>query len=226
MTSDAIPSRVHDRDASSHPDLAGWRVVRKGLEARFRADHPSVIAAFVTAALALDTGGEVDVDVRNGSLVAIRLSSFEQMSLGDGDVTAAATLSARAAELGLVSDGVAIARTEVGIDALDIDLVRPFWAALLGYVDEPTPVGEQVTAIVDPDRMNAGVWFQQMDAPRPQRNRIHLDVNVPHDQAEARIAAALAAGGRLLDDSHARAFWVLADPEGNEACVCTWQDRG
>jgi 4a-hydroxytetrahydrobiopterin dehydratase len=65
-----------------------------------------------------------------------------------------------------------------------------------------------------------------MDAPRPQRNRIHIDVTVPHDQAEARVAAALAAGGTLLSDTRAPAFWVLADPEGNEACVCTWQARG
>ena len=64
-----------------------------------------------------------------------------------------------------------------------------------------------------------------MDAPRPQRNRIHVDVTVPHDVATQRIAAALAAGGTLLSDARAPAFWVLADPEGNEACICTWQAR-
>lgn len=64
-----------------------------------------------------------------------------------------------------------------------------------------------------------------MDVPRPQRNRIHLDVDVPHDEAPARIAAALAAGGVLLSDGAAPAFWVLADTEGNEVCVCTWQGR-
>lgn len=69
------------------------------------------------------------------------------------------------------------------------------------------------------------MWFQQMDAPRPQRNRIHLDLTEPHDEAERRVAAALNAGGVLVDGSHARAFWVLADAEGNEVCVCTWQDR-
>ncbi|MEJ7720470.1 MAG: VOC family protein [Ilumatobacteraceae bacterium] len=68
-------------------------------------------------------------------------------------------------------------------------------------------------------------WFQQMDEPRPQRNRIHIDVTVPHDVAEQRIGDALAAGGTLVSDARANAFWVLADPEGNEACVCTWQDR-
>jgi 4a-hydroxytetrahydrobiopterin dehydratase len=64
-----------------------------------------------------------------------------------------------------------------------------------------------------------------MDAPRPQRNRIHIDVDVPHEAAGARIDAAIAAGGRLLSDDAAPAFWVLADPEGNEACICTWQGR-
>ncbi len=64
-----------------------------------------------------------------------------------------------------------------------------------------------------------------MDEPRPQRNRIHLDVIVPHDVAEERVAAALAAGGRLVSADRAPAFWVLADAEGNEACVCTWQGR-
>jgi 4a-hydroxytetrahydrobiopterin dehydratase len=64
-----------------------------------------------------------------------------------------------------------------------------------------------------------------MDAARPQRNRIHIDVTVAADEAADRLAAALAAGGRLLTDQYARSFWVLADAEGNEACICTWLDR-
>jgi hypothetical protein len=57
------------------------------------------------------------------------------------------------------------------------------------------------------------------------RNRIHIDVWVPHDQAEARIAAAIAAGGHLVTDQYVPAWWVLADAEGNEACVATWMGR-
>jgi 4a-hydroxytetrahydrobiopterin dehydratase len=90
---------------------------------------------------------------------------------------------------------------------------------VFGYADESPH------AIVDPVGRGPAVWFQQMDAPRPQRNRIHIDVSVPHDQAQARLEAALAAGGRLLSDAEAPAFWVLADPEGNEACITTWQAR-
>jgi 4a-hydroxytetrahydrobiopterin dehydratase len=112
---------------------------------------------------------------------------------------------------------------EVAIDALDIPAVRPFWQAVLGYEDQPGsgPGG----GLLDPARHGPAVWFQQMDAPRPQRNRIHLDVSVPHDQLQGRLAAALEAGGRLLSDESAPAFWVLADAEGNEACLTTWQGR-
>lgn len=113
---------------------------------------------------------------------------------------------------------------EMAIDAVDIPAIRPFWKAVLGYVDEPGSHGPQ-DAIVDPAGQLPAIWFQQMDAPRPQRNRVHFDITVAHDEAEPRVGAALAAGGRLVDDTFARSFWVLADAEGNEVCVCTWTDR-
>lgn len=113
---------------------------------------------------------------------------------------------------------------ELAIDALDAAAIRPFWKAVLDYVDESGSAGP-TDALVDPRDQGPAIWFQQLDAPRPQRNRIHLDLTLPHDVAEARLAAALAAGGILVNDAEARAFWVLADAEGNEICLCTWQDR-
>ena len=113
---------------------------------------------------------------------------------------------------------------EMAIDAMDIPAIRPFWKAVLGYVDEPGGDGPH-DAIADPAGQLPAIWFQQMDTPRPQRNRVHFDITVAHDEAESRVRAALAAGGRMVDDSFARSFWVLADAEGNEACVCTWTDR-
>jgi 4a-hydroxytetrahydrobiopterin dehydratase len=113
---------------------------------------------------------------------------------------------------------------EIGIDALDAAAIRPFWRAVLGYVDEPGRFGPW-DGLVDPLGQGPAVWFQRMDAPRSQRNRIHFDVSVPHDEAESRIGAALAAGGTMINDTQAPAFWVLADAEGNEACVTTWQGR-
>ena len=92
-----------------------------------------------------------------------------------------------------------------------------------GYVDKPA--GSGGWGIVDPLGESPEVWFQAMQEPRPQRNRVHLDIAVPHEEAEAPVSAALAAGGVLVSAARARAWWILADAEGNEVCICTWQDR-
>ena len=93
-----------------------------------------------------------------------------------------------ARELGAPPDPGALQTVQVAIDALVIPDVMPFWRAVLGYEQ----LGDE--DLFDPSFLGPPFWFQQMDAPRPQRNRIHIDVYVPHDQAEARVAAALAAG--------------------------------
>ncbi len=134
------------------------------------------------------------------------------------------TTQAGTTQAGTGQDGRSVQALEIGIDVLEAATVRPFWQAVLGYVDEPGHDGPP-NGLIDPLGQGPAVWFQQMDAPRPQRNRIHFDVSVPYDEAPTRIQATLAAGGTLLSDAEAPAFWVLADPEGNEACICTWQGR-
>ena len=69
------------------------------------------------------------------------------------------------------------------------------------------------------------MWFQDTDSDAPDRQRWHLDVSVPREVAEERIRAAVDAGGRLVSDERAPAFWVLADPDDNLACICTWESR-
>ncbi|WP_435971959.1 VOC family protein [Streptomyces sp. Qhu_M48] len=113
---------------------------------------------------------------------------------------------------------------ELAIDALDIAAIRPFWKAVLGYADEAGAEGP-CDPLVDPLGQGPAIWFQRMDAPRPQRNRIHVDLSLPHDEAPRRIGEALAAGGRLVSEERAPAFWVLADREDDEVCVTTWQGR-
>jgi len=126
------------------------------------------------------------------------------------------------AEVGAAPRSVQI--IEIAVDAIDIPAVRPFWKAVFGYADEGDR-GGPTDPLVDPWGQGPSIWFQQMDAPRPQRNRIHFDISVPHDEAADRIKAAVAAGGRIVGDAEAPAFWVLADPEGNEVCITTWQGR-
>jgi len=209
-------------------DLPDWRVLLGRIEATYRAGTFERAAALVQqiAAAVGESGHQADLDLRVPDRVIVSMATPEERWFTTADVDLAATISQLAASAGATSDPQSASRLEVAIDAIDIDAVLPFWRAILGYEDEPPrKPGGQVLAIVDPHRIGPAFWFQQMDAPRPQRNRIHLDVTVPHDVAEERIAAAVAAGGRVLSDKSARAFWVLADPEGNEACICTWQDR-
>lgn len=224
MSDRITPSQFH-----AESDVTDWRVVLGRIEAEFRASSFANAAAFVAQVSAAADAADhhPDIDLRYPGVVHLSLMTHASGGLSRADVSLARTISALAAEGGLASDPRPVVGLEVAIDAIDIDAVRPFWKAVLGY-DEipPEKPGGQVFVLVDPHRIGPQFWFQQMDAPRPQRNRIHIDVSVPHDVAEKRVAAALAAGGHVVSDARARAFWVLADCEGNEACVCTWQDRG
>jgi 4a-hydroxytetrahydrobiopterin dehydratase len=211
----------------SRSDLPDWRYALGRIEASYRCGtYPAATALASAIATAAERAEHhPDLDVRYPDRLHVALTTHAVDALTDLDVDLAKVISALAAAGGAVSEPGTTQALEVAIDAIDIDAVRAFWKAVLDYDDEaPRPDG-RIVAIVDRRRIGPAFWFQQMDAPRPQRNRIHIDVTVPHDVAEARIAAALAAGGTLVSDRAARAFWVLADPEGSEACICTWQDR-
>lgn len=158
-----------------------------------------------------------DIDLR-WRTVFFTLSTHSAGGVTQLDVELAHQILAAAKEVG----GTVAAtpeRVELCVDALDIESVRPFWAAVLGYREHRTRLG--TIELQDPRGRGPAVWFQQMDSPRRDRNRLHIDVYVPVEQARARVDAALAAGGRLVSDVSAPAWWVLCDAEGNEACVCT-----
>ena len=224
MDDDARPTRQQISDAV---DPAGWRLILGAIYSEVLA--PSLVEAAEAASLSVsavgaDGQGRLTVDVRADRAV-LRLQSADVGAVTGRDVRLAHEVSGALAARGWLPTpgGGSVQALEIAIDALDIPLVRPFWKAVTEYADEAG--SELNAALLDPSGRGPAIWFQQMDAPRPQRNRIHLDVDVPHEAASARIDAAIAAGGRLLSDDAAPAYWVLADPEGNEACICTWQGR-
>jgi 4a-hydroxytetrahydrobiopterin dehydratase len=232
-------------EASDAVTRLGWRLVLGELRTEVRTGS-LVLAADVAARAATVAGaeGHLRLDVR-ADRVLLSLQTATAAWVTERDVELARNISTVVDETRLEtvsgvgldadidgdgSDGGdgggerAVQVIEIGIDALDAAAIRPFWRAVLGYVDEPGRFGPW-DGLVDPLGQGPAVWFQRMDAPRPQRNRIHFDVSVPHDEAASRIGAALAAGGTMINDTRAPAFWVLADAEGNEACVTTWQGR-
>jgi 4a-hydroxytetrahydrobiopterin dehydratase len=164
-----------------------------------------------------------DLDLRHeGVTVRLLTTADDWYGLTERDLDLARQISAVARQLGLSADPSALQTVQVSIDALVGSEVMPFWRAVLGYEYRPDSPDED---LIDPRGRGPSLWFQEMDAPRPQRNRIHIDVWVPHDQAEARVKAAIAAGGHLVTDEHAPGWWTLADPEGNEVDVATWMDH-
>ena len=211
----------------------GWRYLLGTLAvsvAVLSLAQASEVAAAAVAASGQDADGHLRVDMRPDR-VELSVQTRALGAVTGRDTRLAHRIADAVAGLGLAPAGATSAGSprpvqilEMAIDAVDIPAIRPFWKAVIGYVDEPGSDGAQ-DAIVDPAGQLPAIWFQQMDAPRPQRNRVHFDITVAHDEAEPRVRAALAAGGRLVDDSFARSFWVLADAEGNEVCVCTWADR-
>jgi 4a-hydroxytetrahydrobiopterin dehydratase len=222
------PTRGHISDAV---DPLGWRLILGVAVTHVRV--PSLAAAADAASIAVAAAGAEG----NGHLTAelhadrvvLRLHTATIGSVSELDLGLARTvteaLAARSLRTEPGDEGAAPQAIEIAIDALDIPLIRPFWQAVTGYVDEPGPPDLPDGALLDPLRRGPAIWFQQMDEPRHQRNRIHLDVDVAPELAQSRIDAALAAGGTMRHDGAAPAFWVLADPEGNEACICTWQGR-
>jgi 4a-hydroxytetrahydrobiopterin dehydratase len=215
--------------ASEAVAAAGWRFLLGSLRCCVPVD--GLGSAARAAGLAVDAcrgeaDGHLQVDLR-ADRVELGLQTQRLAAVTERDVELAHRVTAAVAPVGPTVPVVAahpVQLLEVAVDALDIAAVRPFWAAVLGYTADPGEEGPE-GALVDPAGRLPSVWFQQMAAPRPQRNRIHLDLTLPHDVAEQRVADAVAAGGVLGPTSQPRAFWVLADPEGNEVCVCTWQDR-
>ena len=229
-------------EASDAVTRLGWRLVLGELRTEVRTGSLA-LAADVAARAATVPGaeGHLRLDVR-ADRVLLSLQTAAAAWVTERDVELARNISTVVDEMRLHTvsgdggDGAeadidgggrgerAVQVLEIGIDALDAAAIRPFWRAVLGYVDQPGGSGPW-DGLIDPLGQGPAVWFQRMDAPRPQRNRIHFDVSVPHDEAGSRIRAALAAGGALINDAEAPAFWVLADAEGNEACVTTWQGR-
>jgi len=161
-----------------------------------------------------------DVDLR-WRTVYFTLATHSEGGVTQLDVELARHVLAAAATVGAQTLPPA-GRVEVALDCEDPDAVRPFWRAGLGYRDHGTGPDD----VELQDRLGRGpvLWFQRMDPPRRERGRFHLDVYVPAEQAPARVEACLAAGGRLVTDAHAPSWWVLADPEGNELCVCVEPD--
>ena len=213
------------QEASEAVQDSGWRFLLGTLRTSVPVGSLARAIGLAADAVAVcgdDADRHLRVDARPDRVV-FTLQSLERAAVTTRDVELALRISATADSSGFLAEpeiGTGAPRSvqivEIAIDALDIAGIRAFWKAVLGYTDEAGADGPE-DPLVDPVGQGPAIWFQQMDRPRPQRNRIHFDICVPHDEAPRRVEAALAAGGRLVSATRAPAFWVLADRGGERS---------
>jgi 4a-hydroxytetrahydrobiopterin dehydratase len=222
MTPTAEPKQILTFAEVEAAGLSDWRQLFEALRTRFKTSGFNQGLELVTriAALADEANHHPDVDLRYPH-VNVTLCSHDVFGVTSRDIDLARAISAAAAELGVEADPTATAVVEIALDTWDHQEVKPFWAAVLGLVDSP----ESDQALYDPSGSQPALWFQHATQHDEPRQRFHLDIRVPPEVADERIAAALAAGGVLVSDEAAPRFTVLADPQGNKACVTTGLHR-
>jgi 4a-hydroxytetrahydrobiopterin dehydratase len=199
-----------------------WRIVSDGACAFYRtsslAESAKLVSALAeTPALA---GQSYGIDVRRDGVTVRTVTVREDIyGLTQADLDAAQQVSAVARGMGLVPDQSKIQNLLIIPGAPDIKAIMPFWQAVLGYMPRPDSPDED---LVDPHDMTNPFWFETMDEPRGDGlGAIHLAMWMPIEEAQKRVDAALAAGGHMVRDDFAPAWWTLADAYGNEIDVAT-----
>jgi 4a-hydroxytetrahydrobiopterin dehydratase len=220
MDDGITPTQFHEAEGT-----LDWRVLGDGACAYFATGSFAAGARFVGAMGELDgiDGHPPDVDLRPDG-VTVRLLTTDPGGYGMSrrDLAVARRVSAVARDHGLTADVTKVQSFLVIAGAPDTATVMPFWQAVLGYQPRADTPDED---LVDPRNRAPGFWFEPMRQPRGDGGgAIHVSVFVPPGQGEARVAAALAAGGRLVRD-RAPMWWTLADAAGNEADVSTVTGR-
>lgn len=149
--------------------------------------------------------------------LAVRLTR-DMFQLEPMHVELARAVSAVARSCGVAADRGAAQEVQLAIAAQPGTITVDFWRAVLGY--DPRDDDNAV------DRLGHGstIWMQELDPSKPLRHAMHVDVSVARECVDERLRAALAAGGRVVDDSAAPEAWILADPAGNKVCIAAWPD--
>lgn len=203
--------------------LTGWANLLGGLQTRIATGDFATGLALVDSigAAAEAMNHHPDLDLRYGH-VDVRLRSHDVGGVTERDIRLARTIGELAAQAGTSLSCAGLSRVELGLDTPAHRALVPFWRAVLAI---GAPVGGVDDEVRDPGDALPTIWFQESGTEEP-RQRWHPDVWVDPADVQPRIDAALAAGGTLVSDEEAPSFWVLADPEGNRMCLCTWQNRG
>jgi hypothetical protein len=112
-------------------------------------------------------------------------------------------------------------RVEIGIDCNDPTALAPFWEAALGYV-RTAGDGHPYINLESPDEDGPVVFLQRVSEPKVAKNRLHIDLytHAPELLVERLVGLGAVTQGEPVGPPELWSFQVMADPEGNEFCVC------
>ncbi len=235
----ASPPASDDKDMLSDQQIGAarlqhWRKLGQGLHARFLTPDFASGARFVTSiGQTGDLIGHHPQVRMDSGFVDLKLITDDAIYRDEEgnrhvvewvtrqDIELAQQISAVADRQGLVSEPRGIAAIELALDTAHSAAVAPVWSVLLTGGPEAQGRGTIGDDIRDPGWRVPILWFQQTDEHPTPRQRFHLDIQLPFEVAEERIAAAVRAGGVVVDDSRAPWTTILADPDGNKVCIGT-----
>jgi len=206
------------RDFLAADGVDDWVLLHGGATAVFRVasmGEAARLAAAIAVVPGVDGSGAVLTVCRD--CLTVRLTRDLWMLEGR-HVGLARAVSAVARQHGAVADRAAVQEVQLAISAKSDAIGFDFWRAVLGY----EAVADDNA--VDPLGHGSAVWMQELDDAKSLRHAMHIDVSVAREQVEARLAAALAAGGRIVDDTKAPSHWTLADSAGNRVDITAWPD--
>ena len=199
--------------------LPDWRKLSQPLHARYLIPNLAAAADFVAAVARVVEADSRHLDMRLvHDAVDLSLCTREDgLCVTQKDIDLARKISAIAQRSGLKADPTAVTHLEIGLDTVREDKIGVFWSVLLTGSAE----NKVSDSIFDPSCRLPAIWFQGTEDHGTPRQRWHFDLWLAPEVADERIAAAVSAGGNVVDTSEAPSFTVLADPDGNRVCVCT-----
>jgi 4a-hydroxytetrahydrobiopterin dehydratase len=206
------------RDFLAAEGLDDWVVLHGGATAVFKVGSIGEGSALAAAVAEIDgfEGSGALLTIVDASLT-VRLTR-DLWQLESRHVDLARAVSAVALEHGAVADRASVQEVQLAIAAKPEAVDVNFWRAVLGYA----PMAHDNA--VDPLGHGSTVWMQELDEAKPLRHAMHVDVSVAREHVQARLTAALSAGGRVVDVSEDPGHWTLADRAGNRVCITAWPD--
>ena len=220
-------------DEIADADLADWRKLAQGLHARYLIGDFGTGARFISAVgEAGDAVGHYPIVSMGAGHVDLKLITGDAIYREDDgtehivawptqqDVDLARRITEIAADQQLVADPAAVSQIELGLDTPHSATIAPVWAVLLTGNPAAQGHGSPSDEIRDATGRIPNLWFGGAEDGEAPRQRFHVEVYVAPEVAEQRVAAAVAAGGTVVDDTNSPGLTVIADQDGNTGILC------